>query len=211
MKRINVLPYRLQVFRKISFCILLLLPAAHSTHAELSDGKIHDKSIQSQTISGHSIELNGIGLAYSYEYAFSPRGTILFSAGSSYTYGWMLGLDVNSLNEVYITTQDYHLISGNISVEPRFYYNLSKRHRKDKRTWGNSGGYLSVNLGYSFPIAITSGWETAHIYSIIPYWGFRRVWKHFLFELAGGAGYIGASNGYSGIYPAFRIGLGYKI
>ena len=211
MKKIKFLPYRLQALYKVSFIILFFSLAGRPTYAESSDGKINDKSIQNQTTSGHSIELNGIGLAYSYEYAFSPRGTVLFSAGSSYTYGWMLGLDVNSLNEIYFTTKDYHLISGNISVEPRFYYNLQKRHRKNKRTFGNSGGYLSVNLGYSFPIAITSGWEAAHIYNVTPYWGFRRVWKHFLFDLAGGVGYFESSNGYSGIYPTFRIGLGYRF
>lgn len=111
MKKIKFLPYRLQALYKVSFIILFFSLVGRPTYAESSDGKINDKSIQNQTTSGHSIELNGIGLAYSYEYAFSPRGTVLFSAGSSYTYGWMLGLDVNSLNEIYITTKDYHLIS----------------------------------------------------------------------------------------------------
>ena len=96
MKKIKFLPYRLQALYKVSFIILFFSLAGRPTYAESSDGKINDKSIQNQTTSGHSIELNGIGLAYSYEYAFSPRGTVLFSAGSSYTYGWMLGLDVNS-------------------------------------------------------------------------------------------------------------------
>ena len=112
MKKIKSLPYRLPVLYKISFTILFFLPTTYPMYAESADGKANDKSIQSQAISGHSIELNGIGLAYSYEHAFSPRGTVLFSAGSSYTYGWMLGLDVNSLTEIYITTKDYHLISG---------------------------------------------------------------------------------------------------
>lgn len=135
MKKIKFLPYRLQALYKVSFIILFFSLAGRPTYAESSDGKINDKSIQNQTTSGHSIELNGIGLAYSYEYAFSPRGTVLFSAGSSYTYGWMLGLDVNSLNEIYITTKDYHLISGNISVEPRFYYNLQKDTGKQTYFW----------------------------------------------------------------------------
>ena len=145
MKKIKFLPYRLQALYKVSFIILFFSLVGRPTYAESSDGKINDKSIQNQTTSGHSIELNGIGLAYSYEYAFSPRGTVL------------------------------------------------------------------LNLGYSFPIAITSGWEAAHIYNVTPYWGFRRVWKHFLFDLAGGVGYFRSSNGYSGIYPTFRIGLGYRF
>lgn len=189
------------------FALMLTLPV----YADTPDGKKKDKSAQSRAISGHSIELNGIGLSYSYEHAFAPRGTVIFSAGSSYAYGQALGLEMNSTNGIYFTTKDYHLITGNISVEPRFYYNLQKRHRKDKRTLGNSGGYLAVNMGYSFPVAITSGLEAAQIYTVIPYWGFRRVWKHFLLDVAGGIGYIGLSNGYSGIHPAFRIGLGYRF
>ncbi|WP_455586942.1 hypothetical protein [Bacteroides sp.] len=210
MKKEKLLPYRHSTLYKgiaVSLIVLLTIP----TYAGTPTGNKKDKSAQSQAVSGHSIKLNGIGLAYNYEYAFSPRGTIIFSAGSSYTYGWMLGLDMNSLNEIYITTKDYHLVTGDISVEPRFYYNLQKRHRKNKRTFGNSGGYLALNLGYSFPIAITDGWEASQIYSIVPYWGFRRVWRHFLFDLAGGVGYAGSSNGNSGIYPALRIGLGYRF
>lgn len=107
--------------------------------------------------------------------------------------------------------QRLSLVTGDLAIEPRFYYNLKKRHRNGKRTWGNSGGYLSACFGYSFPIAISSGVKTAHIYVITPYWGFRRVWKHFLFDLSGGAGYIKSSNGNSAIYPTVRIGLGYRF
>ena len=118
---------------------------------------------------------------------------------------------MESLREFHIDTKDYHLVTGDLAIEPRFYYNLKKRHRNGKRTWGNSGGYLSVNFGYSFPITITSGVKAAHIYVITPYWGFRRVWKHFLFDLSGGVGYIGSSNGTSAVYPGLRIGLGYRF
>lgn len=170
-----------------------------------------DKPTQSNTVSGHSILLNGLGLAYSYEYAFAPRATILFSAGSSYSFGKLLGLDMNSDNEFSFTTKDYHLITGDLAVEPRFYYNLQKRHRNGKRTLGNSGGYLSLNVGYSFPIAITNGWKAASIFTITPFWGFRRVWRHFQFDLAGGVAYAGSTNGTSSILPTLRLGLGYRF
>lgn len=55
--------------------------------------------------------------------------TVLFSAGSSYSFGKLLGLDMNSDSEFSFTTKDYHLITGDLAVEPRFYYNLQKRHR----------------------------------------------------------------------------------
>lgn len=198
--------------QKVLFITTILLTLfALSIRAEHNFRKRPDVSAQFQTVSGHSISLNGIGLAYSYEYAFAPKGTIIFSAGSSYAFGRILQLKMESLREFHIDTKDYHLVTGDLAIEPRFYYNLKKRHRNGKRTWGNSGGYLSVNFGYSFPITITSGVKAAHIYVITPYWGFRRVWKHFLFDLSGGVGYIGSSNGTSAVYPGLRIGLGYRF
>lgn len=210
MQKIDSISHCHSTFYKIT-AIFFALSLTLSIYADVPADNPTDKSTQSHAISGHSIQLNGIGLSYSYEQAFSPRGTVIFSAGSSYVYGQALGLEMNSANGIYFTTKNYHLITGNVSVEPRFYYNLQKRHRKDKRTFGNSGGYLAVNMGYSFPIAITSGLEAAQIYTVIPYWGFRRVWKHFLLDVAGGFGYIGSSNGYSGIHPALRIGMGYRF
>ena len=197
--------------QKVLFITTILLTLfALSIRAEHNPRKRPDVSAQFQTVSGHSISLNGIGLVYSYEYAFAPKGTIIFSAGSSYAFGRILQLKMESLREFHIDTKDYHLVTGDLAIEPRFYYNLKKRHRNGKRTWGNSGGYLSVNFGYSFPITITSGVKAAHIYVITPYWGFRRVWKHFLFDLSGGVGYIGSSNGTSAVYPGLR-GLGYRF
>ena len=190
--------------QKVLFITTILLTLfALSIRAEHNPRKRPDVSAQFQTVSGHSISLNGIGLAYSYEYAFAPKGTIIFSAGSSYAFGRILQLKMESLREFHIDTKDYHLVTGDLAIEPRFYYNLKKRHRNGKRTWGNSGGYLSVNFGYSFPITITSGVKAAHIYVITPYWGFRRVWKHFLFDLSGGVGYIGSTNGTHPEQPIF--------
>jgi hypothetical protein len=189
--------------QKVLFITTILLTLfALSIRAVHDPRERPDVSAQFQTVSGHSISLNGIGLAYSYEYAFAPKGTIIFSAGSSYAFGRILQLKMESLREFHIDTKDYHLVTGDLAIEPRFYYNLKKRHRNGKRTWGNSGGYLSVNFGYSFPITITSGVKAAHIYVITPYWGFRRVWKHFLFDLSGGVGYIGSSNG---LLPFIRV------
>ena len=137
--------------QKVLFITTILLTLfALSIRAEHNPRKRPDVSAQFQTVSGHSISLNGIGLAYSYEYAFAPKGTIIFSAGSSYAFGRILQLKMESLREFHIDTKDYHLVTGDLAIEPRFYYNLKKRHRNGKRTWGNSGGYLSVNFGYSF-------------------------------------------------------------
>lgn len=67
--------------QKVLFITTILLTLfALSIRAEHNPRKRPDVSAQFQTVSGHSISLNGIGLAYSYEYAFAPKGTIIFSA-----------------------------------------------------------------------------------------------------------------------------------
>ena len=71
---------------------------ALSIRAEHNPRKKPDVSAQFQTVSGHSISLNGIGLAYSYEYAFAPKGTIIFSAGSSYAFGRILQMCIRDRN-----------------------------------------------------------------------------------------------------------------
>lgn len=79
--------------QKVLFITTILLTLfALSIHAEHNPQKRPDASAQFQTVSGHSISLNGIGLAYSYEYAFAPKGTVIFSAGASYAFGrtWQL-------------------------------------------------------------------------------------------------------------------------
>ena len=209
MKREKRPRYHFQAIGKVMIALIMLQSGIPAYAQSVTDKS--EKSAQSTTVSGHSILLNGIGLAYSYEYAFAPSATIIFSAGSSYSFGKLLGLEMNSDDGFRFTTKDYHLVTGDISIEPRFYYNLQKRHRNGKRTWGNSGGYLSVNLGYSFPIAITNGWKAESIYAITPYWGFRRVWKHFLFDLAGGVGYTGSTNGTYSIHPTLKLGMGYRF
>lgn len=66
--------------QKVLFITTILLTLfALSIRAEHNPRKRPDVSAQFQTVSGHSISLNGIGLAYSYEYAFAPK-VLLFLA-----------------------------------------------------------------------------------------------------------------------------------
>lgn len=75
--------------------------------------------------------------------------------------------------------------------EPRFYYNLQKRHNKGKSTHRNSGNFLSLNAGYQPGIAIGSENADAHqTIHLIPFYGLRRnIGKHFVFETGLGVGY----------------------
>lgn len=94
--------------QKVLFITTILLTLfALSIRAEHNPRKRPDVSAQFQTVSGHSISLNGIGLAYSYEYAL-PQRYYYFSAGSSYAFGRILQLKMESLREFHIDTKDYH-------------------------------------------------------------------------------------------------------
>ena len=107
---------------------------ALSIHTEPNPQKRPDSTAQFQTVSGHSISLNGVGLAYSYEYAFAPKGTVIFSAGASYAFERTWQLKMESLRAFHIATKDYNLVTGDLAIEPRFYYKLKKRYRNGKRT-----------------------------------------------------------------------------
>lgn len=137
---------------------------------------------QDRTVANHSLTLNFLGLNYNYEQPVSRKATLVFSTGLSYTFGRLIGIGMDADGGLMLVHKDYHLLTGVLSVEPRYYYNLYKRHRKEKRTFGNSGAYLSAELAYLFPMTISGGIHAAQLMSVTPYWGFRRVWRHFAWK-----------------------------
>ena len=76
-------------------------------------------------------------------------------------------------------------------VEPRCYYNLNRRASKEKRIDGNSGNYLSLNIGVEPGVGFKS--DHVDLYPgvyVIPMYGLRRnIGRHFNFEAAFGIGY----------------------
>lgn len=81
-----------------------------------------------------------------------------------------------------------------ISLEPRWYYNISKRKSKSKRIDGNSGNFISIKTQYHPDIIIASSNDNINLISditIVPTWGIRRnIGKHFNYEAGFGIGYI---------------------
>ena len=80
-----------------------------------------------------------------------------------------------------------------IAIEPRWYYNMSKRASKEKRIDGNSANFLSLRINYHPDWFIISNQDVNVVsnLSIIPSWGLRRnLGKHFNFETGVGVGYI---------------------
>lgn len=101
-----------------------------------------------------------------------------------FSYGWTGHNGINGPSE--------WAIIPNIDLEPRFYYNLSRRSKLNKRTDNNSGNYFSLNFGHSLGgLAVTS--ENIEVYPsihLIPMYGLRRnMGKNFNFEFAFGMGY----------------------
>lgn len=79
-----------------------------------------------------------------------------------------------------------------LSVSPRWYYNIQKRQNLGKRTNYNSANYISAKLGYVpdwFIISNVDGIEVNPMISLIPTWGLRRSFgKNFNYELQLGIG-----------------------
>ena len=183
---------------------------------------VHEKMPgENFSVSGHVIclDLRGatnypvyydlLRLNYGYEYSFARSGTILFRGGPGYYYAPVLMLEIDPEEGLKGSTEHLHALGGQVGIEPRFYYNLNKRYRKNKRTLGNSGGYLSVDLEYNFPIAGTDGlFCDSQFYHIMPYWGFRRVWGHFLVDFAAGVGYTSVTTGGGAVYSSVRLCIG---
>ncbi|MBN2165047.1 MAG: hypothetical protein JW717_02100 [Marinilabiliaceae bacterium] len=101
-----------------------------------------------------------------------------------FSYGWSGGSGYNGTSQ-WAATPD-------INIEPRFYYNLNRRSRLEKRIDSNSGNYLSLNVGYgagalSIKSDNTTVYPSVHI---IPMYGLRRkIGNNFNFEFAFGIGY----------------------
>ncbi|WP_186755789.1 hypothetical protein [Echinicola salinicaeni] len=80
-----------------------------------------------------------------------------------------------------------------LSLEPRWYYNISKRASRLKKTKGNSANFLSINGSFYPDWFVLSKYDKIQMVnqiSIVPTWGIRRVvWSHFTVEAGIGIGY----------------------
>jgi len=81
-----------------------------------------------------------------------------------------------------------------LSIEPRWYYNLDKRIKKDKTIGRNSGNFLSLYvLGNLDGVSFTNNDELRSIdqIKITPKWGIRRsLGKYLNYEAGIGLGYV---------------------
>ncbi|MDR2763890.1 MAG: hypothetical protein LBB90_02550 [Tannerella sp.] len=84
-----------------------------------------------------------------------------------------------------------YIVVPELTVEPRWYYDLARRQAKARRTAYNSANYFSLRTSfYPKRMAISDAYTfPANMLTIVPMWGIRRHYgMHFCLEAGAGAG-----------------------
>ena len=105
-----------------------------------------------------------------------------------------------------------YVLFPTVSVEPRYYYNLQRRTKLNKKIINNSGNFFSLKTNYTpnlFTVSNYNSYVHNHI-TVIPKWGLRRSFaEKFEYELSVGVGYIydfDINKGGAGLDLGFRLG-----
>lgn len=110
-----------------------------------------------------------------------------------------------------------------INIEPRYYYNLSKRAEKGRNTSGNAGNFFTVLFKYNadwFVITSEDNVITENMISVVPKWGIRRNIGQSKFNYEAGIGigyynYFGSDrNNYTnpeGVAVDLHLRIGYRF
>lgn len=100
-----------------------------------------------------------------------------------------------------------------ISLIPKYYYNLNRRLEKGKNIKNNSGNYLALDITYTpdwFVISNYDNIQMSNILTIIPTYGIRRNFaKNFNYEAKFGLGYgtnLDYKDSGAAINLSFKIG-----
>jgi hypothetical protein len=105
-----------------------------------------------------------------------------------------LGFDSGIFGGTYYDNDVNFLLYPTINLEPRFYYNLNKRIRKNRSIENNSGNFLALKFNYTPDWFTITNYDydisVAESYAIILKWGIKRtIGKHFTYEAGLGFGY----------------------
>lgn len=84
------------------------------------------------------------------------------------------------------------ILYPSLNVEPRMYYNLTKRKNKGHKISNNSGNFFSLRINYIPDLFVISNVDNVNIIesiAFIPKWGIKRsIGKHFTYEAGLGYG-----------------------
>lgn len=87
-----------------------------------------------------NINLSILGVGVQYEKALNNNLTVVgsldYSGGFRYSNNYLYGSDFE------------YILTTNIALEGRYYYNFNRRISKGKNTSKNSGNYLALKVGY---------------------------------------------------------------
>ena len=103
-----------------------------------------------------------------------------------------LGLDATVFGGLFYHKTGY-LLAPVLTVEPRYYYNLTRRKTKGKKIANNTGNFISLQTSYHpnwFTISNYDNVQQIQNISLIPMYGIRRhIGNHFNYEVGIGYGY----------------------
>ncbi|WP_076752689.1 hypothetical protein [Elizabethkingia anophelis] len=101
-----------------------------------------------------------------------------------------------------------------LTIEPKYYYNISKRSENGKNTKNNSANYFGLQVRYIpdwFVISNTKNLSLANQINFIPTYGFRRNFSNnFNYEFKAGIGYGATFGNYYNTSGAV-LDLSFKI
>ncbi|HPW26097.1 MAG TPA: hypothetical protein PLY31_03095 [Tenuifilaceae bacterium] len=148
----------------------------------------------------HSISMEVAGLTYNYETPVANKITLIGRLGLQAGVGYSSSFG------------SYYAISPAVSLEPRFYYNISKRKSIGKNILGNSANFLSINTMYVLDPVIEHKTTSSDFFVVNPQWGIRRVyWNHFLLEAGAGFSYFFNTHGDNDFGLMLNLRLGYSF
>lgn len=136
------------------------------------------------------------GLASIHVGLFGSWLTYEKAIGKQFTLNSQLGLEggfsIGSNSFASSTSNFLYILTPSLTLEPRFYYNFSKRMRKGKKTFNNSTNYITLAAFYapsSFSISNDDVGKQETRFSLVPMLGMRRaIGERFSFEFALGYG-----------------------
>ena len=153
------------------------------------------KNIKSVEKSILSIQTGYFGTWINHELKLHNQFALRTEVGSEYRLKFSIKQNFDSLkNQV------------SIFLEPKYYFNLTKREKKDKNIKNNAGNYISLRTNFN----ILNNLENKKVYfhTLTPTFGIRRnITSHFNIEFSFGCGLSYLNNMLiSEAMPSFRIG-----
>lgn len=127
-----------------------------------------------------------------------------------------IGIDAAGFISNPFTEAARYTFAPEFTIEPRYYYNLSKRAEKEKSTTANAANFVSLKTSYIPDWFVISNKENVYIDNLIrlvPTWGMRRNIgnSNFNYELGFGLGYEHVFYRYGGTDGGLAVNLHARI